>query len=167
VDSAAIDGRKAGERQLLVTNTCAAHTAAVAAAAAAKSGEVARVQKPASRALGCSPQVVVHRYCNTSLLCCCCCCIAGAVVLSNGNARIGAITSNTSPTRTQSQGTGPATDPDLQALSTAAGYGSQTLFDQVLLTFDMTPTASGNLAFQYVFGSEEYPDFAPSLGENI
>jgi hypothetical protein len=87
------------------------------------------------------------------------------LVLSNGNARIGAITSNTSPTRTQAQGTGPATDPDLQALSTAAGYGSQALFDQVLLTFDITPTASGNLAFQYVFGSEEYPDFAPSPGE--
>uniref|UniRef100_A0A383W8B1 Peptidase M11 gametolysin domain-containing protein n=1 Tax=Tetradesmus obliquus TaxID=3088 RepID=A0A383W8B1_TETOB len=85
----------------------------------------------------------------------------GAVVLSNGDARIGAITSNTALQRTQAQGTGIGSDPDLQALSTAAGY-SQALYDEVLLQFDVTPTASGNLAFQYVFGSEEYPDFAPS-----
>ncbi|KAF6250697.1 hypothetical protein COO60DRAFT_1629462 [Scenedesmus sp. NREL 46B-D3] len=86
---------------------------------------------------------------------------AGAVVLSNGNARIGAITSNTALQKTQAQGTGASSDPDMQALSTAAGY-SQALYDQVLLMFDVTPTVSGPLAFQYVFGSEEYPDFAPS-----
>lgn len=85
-------------------------------------------------------------------------------MLSNGDARIGAITSNTALQRTQAQGTGIGSDPDLQALSTAAGY-SQALYDEVLLQFDVTPTASGNLAFQYVFGSEEYPDFAPSPGE--
>jgi hypothetical protein len=93
-----------------------------------------------------------------------CVCAAGAVVLSNGDARIGAITSNTAAARTQAQGTGESSDPDLQELSAAAGY-SQTLFDEVLLTFDITPTISGPLAFQYVFGSEEYPDFAPSPGE--
>lgn len=72
--------------------------------------------------------------------------------------------SNTNPQKTQAQGTGVSTDPDLVGLSAAAGY-DQELKDAVLLSFDITPTVSGPLAFQYVFGSEEYPFFAPSPGE--
>jgi hypothetical protein len=64
--------------------------------------------------------------------------------------------------KTMSHGT-VSTDPDLAALSAATGY-SQTLHDEALLSFDLTPTVSGPLAFQYVFGSEEYPFFAPSPG---
>jgi hypothetical protein len=71
---------------------------------------------------------------------------------------------NTNPQKTQAQGTGISTDEDLVALSEAAGY-HQELKDAVLLSFDITPTVSGPLAFQYVFGSEEYPMFAPSPGE--
>jgi hypothetical protein len=71
---------------------------------------------------------------------------------------------NTNPQKTQAQGTGVSTDPDLVTLSEAAGY-VQELKDAVLLSFDVTPTVSGPLAFQYVFGSEEYPVFAPSPGE--
>lgn len=84
-------------------------------------------------------------------------------MLSNGDASIGAATSNKYDQKTTDQGT-LSSDPDLQALSAAAGY-SQALYDQVLLTFDITPAASGPLAFQYIFGSEEYPDSAPSPGE--
>jgi hypothetical protein len=31
----------------------------------------------------------------------------------------------------------------------------------------MTPTNSGPISFQYVFGSEEYPKYAPSAGINV
>jgi hypothetical protein len=52
------------------------------------------------------------------------------------------------------QGTS-SSDPDLAAVSAASGAAAQNLFDEVLLSFDITPTVSGPLAFQYVFGSEE------------
>lgn len=84
-------------------------------------------------------------------------------MLSNGDARISTTTSNTAEQKTLNQGSGASSDADLADLSAAAGY-SQALYDAVLLTFDITPTVSGLLAFQYVFGSEEYPDFAPSPG---
>lgn len=80
-------------------------------------------------------------------------CSAGALVLSNGDANIGAITSNTADTKTLKQGTASTNDPDMVALSAAAGY-TQSLNDAVFLTFDITPAVSGSLAFQYVFGSE-------------
>lgn len=51
-------------------------------------------------------------------------------------------------------------DPDLQALGQST-YSNTNLFDTVALTFDITPSASGNISFHYVFGSEEYPQFAP------
>jgi len=86
-------------------------------------------------------------------------------VLSTGDAGIAATTSNTAAQKTLQQHPGVADviEPDLQAQSTSAGY-SQSLHDQVTLQFDVTPTTSGPLAFQYIFGSEEYPDFAPSAG---
>lgn len=96
---------------------------------------------------------------------------AGAVILSTGNARAGSVTANNVQgvysakqygTNTTLQ---PAPSPDLQASSKASGYGSQSLFDQVTLQFDITPTNSGPVSFQYVFGSEEYPFFAPSASE--
>lgn len=40
-------------------------------------------------------------------------------------------------------------------------YGVSILLDTVMLTFEMTPAASGGVSFQYVFGSEEYPAYAP------
>jgi hypothetical protein len=55
----------------------------------------------------------------------------------------------------------PAIEPELQAAAVAAGY-RQVLYDQVTLQFDIIPTASGRLGFQYVFASEEYPQYAPS-----
>lgn len=88
---------------------------------------------------------------------------AGALVLSNGDARFGTLITNSANDKGAEQGTIGA-DTDMQAASFAAGY-NQSLLDQVLLTFDITPTVSGNLAFQYVFGSEEYPEFAPSEGK--
>eukprot|EP00878_Enallax_costatus_P023564 GHUV01025065.1.p1 GENE.GHUV01025065.1~~GHUV01025065.1.p1 ORF type:complete len:423 (+),score=66.03 GHUV01025065.1:176-1444(+) len=87
---------------------------------------------------------------------------SGALVLSNGDARFGTLITNSANDKGAAQGS-TSTDPDMQAASAAAGY-QQSLLDQVLLTFDVTPSVSGNLAFQYVFGSEEYPEFAPSAG---
>jgi hypothetical protein len=110
------------------------------------------------------------------LLCChCYCCTdpgrpAGALVLSTGNATQGAVTSNSKAINCSTQQYGdqtsqqPAINADLQATSDA-GY-SQKLFDQVTLQFDVTPTNSGPVSFQYVFGSEEYPYYAPSTSES-
>lgn len=90
---------------------------------------------------------------------------AGALVLSTGDASYAALLTNSVDDDGFGRATGViSTDPDMNAASTAAGY-TQNLLDQVLLTFDLTPTISGNLAFQYVFGSEEYPEFVPTPGE--
>lgn len=35
------------------------------------------------------------------------------------------------------------------------------LYDTAILEFDFTTTISGPIGFQYVFGSEEYPEYAP------
>lgn len=56
----------------------------------------------------------------------------------------------------------PGTDVDMPGLLAAAGYSAQPLFDETQLTFDVVPTISGNLAFQYAFGSEEYSFWTPS-----
>lgn len=85
--------------------------------------------------------------------------------MSSGDACIGATTSNTASQKILQHGNMLlGTNPELQAVSAAAGY-SQNLYDQVLLTFDITPTVSGPLAFQFVLGSEEHPMFSPTPGE--
>lgn len=87
---------------------------------------------------------------------------AGALVMSSGDVRIGATTSNTASQKILQHGNILlGSDPDLQAVSAAAGY-SQNLYDQVLLTFDTTPTVSGPLAFQFVWGSESVSDVQPN-----
>lgn len=51
-------------------------------------------------------------------------------------------------------------DDDLLHVSNVT-YPNKSLFDTVKLVFDITPSVSGPLYFQYVFGSEEYPNYAP------
>lgn len=87
------------------------------------------------------------------------------MILSNGDAAAGTSSSNTVPDLTgRSADTPevPGSDVDMQGLLAAAGYSAQPLFDETQLSFDVVPTISGNLAFQYVFGSEEYSLWTPS-----
>lgn len=87
---------------------------------------------------------------------------SGALLLATGDAQTGALTNNTGEKVSLAQPLGvPGTDDDLKVTSTLSGY-DQVLYDQVMLQFDITPTQSGNLAFQYVFGSEEYPENTPA-----
>jgi hypothetical protein len=78
------------------------------------------------------------------------------IVLSTGHAK--AIIGPNTGTAVASFDNGITTvDPLLQALSPGVS-----LFDLATLNFDVTSTNGGNLlTFQYVFGSEEYPEFAP------
>lgn len=93
---------------------------------------------------------------------------AGALVLSNGNASIAAAAVNLKDeTSTAYNGTAsfPNTlfqDADMMALSSGA-YG-QPLYDGIILEFTLTPRGTGSLVFAYVWGSEEYPSFAPATG---
>jgi hypothetical protein len=96
----------------------------------------------------------------------------GAVVLSNGDARIGTYINNTQPGFGWGTGgnnlvsRGPVTsDTHLSAAATASGYAGLKLLDIAILEFDITPTISGPLAFKYVFGSEEYPKYAPTASK--
>ncbi|MBK8491459.1 MAG: choice-of-anchor L domain-containing protein [Saprospirales bacterium] len=52
-------------------------------------------------------------------------------------------------------------DADLQAL---AGFQS---YDAAVLEFDITVSDEGDLEFQYVFGSEEYPEFVGSSFNDV
>eukprot|EP00878_Enallax_costatus_P023680 GHUV01025211.1.p1 GENE.GHUV01025211.1~~GHUV01025211.1.p1 ORF type:complete len:215 (+),score=46.66 GHUV01025211.1:533-1177(+) len=88
---------------------------------------------------------------------------AGALVLCNGDAVLASKVRNAGAELRQDVDLSiPASsaDPDLLALAKAA-YGSTSLYDSVSLTFDITAAASGAVFFQYVFGSEEYPQYAP------
>ena len=78
------------------------------------------------------------------------------IVISTGHAK--AIIGPNTGTAVASFSNGITTvDPDLQA----ALEQCQPLFDLATLEFDVTSTNGGNLlTFQYVFGSEEYPEFA-------
>lgn len=79
--------------------------------------------------------------------------LASGLVMGSGNVS-GAIGPNTSGStnNTPSSGFG-ATDPDLAELS---GFS---LNDAAVLQFDFIPTGD-SLAFNFVFGSDEYPEFA-------
>eukprot|EP00879_Flechtneria_rotunda_P029890 GHRR01032354.1.p1 GENE.GHRR01032354.1~~GHRR01032354.1.p1 ORF type:complete len:300 (+),score=55.85 GHRR01032354.1:428-1327(+) len=88
---------------------------------------------------------------------------SGAIVLSNGQGKIATYVSNTLNSSLKLSAAA-MTDADLQAVSQKT-Y-SQNLFDIITLTFDITPTVSGPVYFQYVFGSEEYPEYAPKVGGN-
>lgn len=74
------------------------------------------------------------------------------VILSSGSAK-GVAGPNTSSSFTASNGT--PSDPDLDAIIAPTGGN-----DANVLEFDWVP--NGNIVvFSYVFGSEEYPEFAP------
>lgn len=80
---------------------------------------------------------------------------AGALVLSSGSASDAGVTTRASQASTKySNG---CNDLDMKAASNIAMQGGQNLFDCSILTFSITPTASGPVSFSYVFGSEEYP----------
>lgn len=63
-----------------------------------------------------------------------------------------AVGPNTSTSSTTSNGTG--SDPQLASLTSSA------INDKCLMEFDFVPHSS-SIEFRYVFGSEEYPEFAP------
>ncbi len=68
-----------------------------------------------------------------------------ALVISNGNASMGAAITN--PTTNANMALGSTiSDDDIQAVS-AQTY-AQTLFDVTRLQFDLTPRATGTVAFQ-------------------
>jgi hypothetical protein len=90
--------------------------------------------------------------------------VAGAVVLSNGDARAAASHNNTKNNTSIQQSTATGSDADLAALSTEMGY-NQALRDINILTSDITPAVSGKITFSYVFGSEEYEEYSPSPSE--
>jgi hypothetical protein len=83
--------------------------------------------------------------------------IDAGIVISTGSVNqiadsvgVFASTSNTAPG-----------DPDLQALG---GFQS---YDAAVLEFDITVGDEGDLEFQYVFGSEEYPEFVGSSFNDV
>eukprot|EP00877_Chromochloris_zofingiensis_P006717 jgi/Chrzof1/2299/Cz11g10050.t1 len=85
----------------------------------------------------------------------------GALIMSTGNAQYGVDYVNAN-TNSQSRNSGSTSaDTELQALAASMGYGSMALYDTAVLEFDITPTVTGGVSFQYVFGSEEYPENAP------
>ena len=93
-------------------------------------------------------------------------------MLSNGDARIGAYTNNTSeffgwrdPDDAFASRSIVIADADVEAAKAAAGFPDIDLIDITILEFDITPTMSGPLGFAYVFGSEEYPTYSPRPGE--
>lgn len=59
--------------------------------------------------------------------------------------------------------TGAAGDADLQALNS----GGFTSYDASLLEFDLTVAGDGDMNFQYVFGSEEYPEYVGSSFNDV
>ena len=77
---------------------------------------------------------------------------SSGVILTSGGAK-GVVGPNNSPSTTTSNGT--ASDPSLDAII-APTPG----FDASVLTFNYTPKGAFVL-FTFVFGSEEYPEFAP------
>lgn len=86
-------------------------------------------------------------------------------MLSNGNARSAARVTNSATTTAGTQWGILIEDSDLRREANITYPGAR-LFDTIKLVFDITPTVSGPLQFQYVFGSEEYPDFAPGSGNS-
>jgi len=84
--------------------------------------------------------------------------IVSGLLLATGNA-LDAVGPNTSPSAMPGGVSG--TDPDLQAL--IPGYSVQTV---TKLEFDMIPYTS-TLSFDYVFASEEYPEFSCSTFNDV
>eukprot|EP00877_Chromochloris_zofingiensis_P006711 jgi/Chrzof1/2293/Cz11g09330.t1 len=52
-------------------------------------------------------------------------------------------------------------DPELKGLATQMGYGTMVLKDTAILEFDFVPLVTGSFSFKYVFGSDEFPEYAP------
>lgn len=80
--------------------------------------------------------------------------LAEGLILTTGNANV-AIGPNEEGGQSDPTGTSTVSDPDLDAIST------NTINNGVDLEFDFVP-AGDTLEFQYVFASEEYPEFSPS-----
>jgi hypothetical protein len=71
-------------------------------------------------------------------------------MLSTGNARVGARTTNTENASTDFGSN--IGDQDLQSINSK--IYQQPLKDEAIFTFDITPTLTGDIYFSYVFGSE-------------
>eukprot|EP00051_Salpingoeca_urceolata_P030977 m.493371 g.493371 ORF g.493371 m.493371 type:complete len:747 (-) comp36726_c0_seq1:3-2243(-) len=79
--------------------------------------------------------------------------ITDGVILSTGNANV-AVGPNNAGGESNNAGTSVITDPDIAAIAAA------NITNGITVEFDFV--ATGNyLEFNYVFGSEEYPEFAP------
>ncbi len=79
--------------------------------------------------------------------------ITDGVLLSSGNGNV-AVGPNTATGESNSTGTLTVTDADMNAIAAA------TVTNGIVVEFDFV--ATGNyLEFNYIFGSEEYPEFAP------
>jgi hypothetical protein len=95
----------------------------------------------------------------------------GALVLSSGDARSLTLGSNPNTEasnvlhNTASYGSTLYSDPDLTVVSKSTP--PPTLYDGFALTFDLTPTLSGPLAFSYIFGSEDYASINWGSGKSI
>jgi hypothetical protein len=99
------------------------------------------------------------------------------VVLSTGDARAALTPANTNDTLSLGDVTGLREDIHLRqacrdvdaavtgttatANASSSSLAGQRLVDPVALEFDLTPAVSGPLVFSYVFGSDEYPEYAP------
>lgn len=81
--------------------------------------------------------------------------ISEGLILATGNAQVAVGPNNlTSAGNWQTPGYAASPDPDLVAINTP-GIG---IADQIILEFDFIPQGD-SLIFNYIFGSEEYPEF--------
>ncbi|MBK7130290.1 MAG: choice-of-anchor L domain-containing protein [Crocinitomicaceae bacterium] len=81
--------------------------------------------------------------------------ISEGVIMGTGN-MIMALGPNTSPSMTDNSGVAPdPNDPDLDAISTAV------MNNEAVLEFDFIPSGD-SVVFEYIFASEEYPEYSPS-----
>lgn len=81
--------------------------------------------------------------------------ITEGLILGSGDVTL-AIGPNNSPSATNNNGVAPdPNDPDLNAISTT------TINNEAILEFDFVPSGD-SVVFNYVFASEEYPEYSPS-----
>lgn len=82
--------------------------------------------------------------------------ISSGIVMATGEATIAVGPNNNTSATSMSSGTFGGTDPDLIAIA-----GINSINDWAILEFDFIATGD-SLAFQYIFGSEEYQEFVNS-----
>lgn len=87
--------------------------------------------------------------------------------MSTGNAVLGTTSTNANVgSSTQLNGT-ESMDPELKGLATQMGYGTMVLKDTAILEFDFVPLVTGSFSFKYVFGSDEFPEYAPPTSKAL